>query len=399
MNKPAIVVVGYNRPQGIRRLLESLGRASYTLTDITLIISIDESNLSDEVQKVADSFQWNHGIKIVRRFPQRQGLRKHIVQCGDYSKEFGAVIILEDDLIVSEDFYTYVCNAHEKYSEEINICGVSLYSFNTNPFTHFHFAPAPSIFDVYLGDMVVTWGQSWTWNQWSKFKKWYIEHDEKLPKQNQDIPRDISGWTRSWGRYFASYMAEFKLSYIYPYIARSTCFSDFGEHNKTRIPLTFVQVPLMVGSPQKYSFGHIRELIRYDCFYERVLDNNITISGITGDQICMDLNNMKTHSDGKSYVISNSSLPFQKIMSFGMTLKPICQNIIFSIPGNELHLYKIDNPGNLFRKWKGRRPKYYSSYKRLKYEYLDVSWRILLKYSPLEFLNRLYDILRTIFRR
>ena len=136
MIKPAIVAVGYNRPDGMKRLLDSIGKATYNCDDVPLIISIDESNRSNEVESMATAFEWTHGIKEIRRFPERQGLRKHIVQCGDLSEKYGAVIILEDDLVVAEDFYTYVCAAHEKYGDEEEICGVALYSYGCNVFIH-----------------------------------------------------------------------------------------------------------------------------------------------------------------------------------------------------------------------------------------------------------------------
>ena len=72
MIKPAIVAVGYNRPEGIRRLLESIGRAKYECDNIPLIVSIDESNKSDEVEKVAQDFTWAYGTKEIRRYPERQ---------------------------------------------------------------------------------------------------------------------------------------------------------------------------------------------------------------------------------------------------------------------------------------------------------------------------------------
>ena len=269
MIKPAIVAVGYNRPDGMKRLLESIGKAKYTSNDVPLIISIDESNKSDEVEEVAKAFEWKHGTKEIRRFPERQGLRKHIIQCGDYSEIYGAVIILEDDLVVANDFYSYVCAAHDKYGNEGDICGVSLYAFGCNQFTRYIFTPVPSLFDVYLGGMVVTWGQSWNSRQWRNFKMWYYENEDKLPSLNFKIPQDISSWTRSWGRYFASFMAEKHLYYIYPYRSRTTCFSDFGEHNKVTIPVTFVQVPLMQGVPIGYILPEKSELIKYDSFYER----------------------------------------------------------------------------------------------------------------------------------
>lgn len=392
MVKPAIVAVGYNRPEGMKRLLDSIGRASFQCDDVPLIISIDESNKSDEVEKVAREFEWEHGTKEIRRFPERQGLRKHIVQCGDYSEQYGGVIILEDDLVVAEDFYSYVCSAHETYGDDERVCGVSLYSFRSNQFTHYSFDPMRIPSDVFLGGMVVTWGQSWNVRQWRNFRNWYYQHEDKLPVLNKDIPQDISSWTRSWGRYFASFMADQHLFYVYPYIARTTCFSDFGEHNKNSIPFTFVQVPLMHGQPSNYEMLPIEQLVKYDCFYDRILDGNICIFGISGSDICLDINNMKTITD-KKYVITNSKLDLEQVTTFGMTLRPASLNVIEEIPGNQLILYKMKEDSNQIRPWGKKRPNYHFNFRRLKYEYSDAPWRQLIYYGPFEFLSRLKDVL------
>lgn len=397
MMRPAIVAVGYNRPDGIKRLLDSLGKAHYDAEDIPLIVSIDESDRSDEVEAIVKNFQWNYGEKIIRRFSERQGLRKHIVQCGDYSEQYGAVIILEDDLVVAEDFYFYVCKAHEAYGEDERICGVALYSYNANVFTHYTFDPVPCDNDVFLGDMVVTWGQSWNTRQWRNFKKWYLEHEDKLPTINTAIPWDISSWTRSWGRYFASFMADQKLSYIYPYRARTTCYSDFGEHNKSTIPFTFVQVPLMHGIPKQYKFAPYEDLIHYDSFYERVLDDTMCIAGISGSEICMDINNMKTVTGGKRYVVTNSIIKGKKIASFGLTLRPASLNVVDNIPGDQINLYEIES--ELIRPWVGSRPNYYVSFRRMKYEFRDASWRILISYAPKEFSMRLRDYIQKVLKK
>lgn len=387
---PAIVAVGYNRPEGMRRLLKSIGDAKYTSYNIPLIISIDESNKSNEVEEVAKSFNWKYGTKEIRRFSERQGLRKHIVQCGDYSEKYGAVIILEDDLVVSEDFYEYTRLAHEKYGNDDRICGISLYSYKINVFTRFSFCPSPSLYDVYLGDMVVTWGQSWTCNQWKNFKQWYLEHENKLPKVNPKMPQKISEWTRSWGRYFASYIVDKGLSYIYPYQSRTTCFSDYGEHNKSAIPITFVQVPLMQGCPKEYKLGEYEDLLHYDSFFERQLNENHTICGISGKDICMDISNMKTSSGGKKYVITNEKLPHQLIASFALTLRPICLNAIQELPGNDLYLYQLSS--DEIRPWEKKATFYYTNRRRLRYEHLDMPWRTAFSYAFKEIFSRIKEI-------
>ena len=201
MIKPAIVAVGYNRPDSMERLLKTVVQAYYPIEEIDLIISIDESNKSDEVEKVARDVEWKHGKKIIKRYPERQGLRKHILQCGDLSQEYGAVIILEDDLVVSPSFYTYTFEAVNKYSENSKIAGVSLYSHAWNGYANTEFMPVKNEFDVYFGQYSITWGQCWTEKQWNKFKEWYLKHENKLPNTNYAMPSAILRWKeRHWYR-------------------------------------------------------------------------------------------------------------------------------------------------------------------------------------------------------
>jgi len=186
-------------------------------------------------------------------------------------------------------------------------------------------------------------------------------------------------------------MAEKGLSYIYPVVARSTCFSDFGEHNKTGLPFTFVQVPLMHGTPEEYRFGNLEKLERFDPFYERVLSEKEIVAGIPGNRICMDLNNMKNDAGGKEYVITNQELPYTKIASFGLTLRPIALNVLENVPGDQLFMYKLQGTDYVIRPWDGKRPTYPADLRRLKYEYHDAPWRSLLYYAPRELYARLKD--------
>jgi hypothetical protein len=154
----------------------------------------------------------------------------------------------------------------------------------------------------------------------------------------------------------------------------------------------------MQGMPIEYRFGQYEELVRYDSFFERVLDDRYIISNIPGSKICFDINNMKTNSGGKPYVITNERLSLKKIASYALTLKPASLNAINQIPGKELLLYKLEENKYTIRKWKGSRPKYYADHIRLKYEYHDASWRVLWSYAPLEFIYRLKDKIFELLR-
>ena len=78
--KTAIVVVAFNRPNSLIKLLSSLEKAFYT-----------------EVVKIANDFVWSYGDKIIIDHKKNLGLKKHILSCGDLTDKYDSVIILEDD--------------------------------------------------------------------------------------------------------------------------------------------------------------------------------------------------------------------------------------------------------------------------------------------------------------
>ena len=79
MHHPAIVVVTYNRPDSLKRLLGSLSKARYP-DGVPLVISIDGGDShEEEVVKIAGEFPWPHGKKEVICHEKNLGLRKHIL--------------------------------------------------------------------------------------------------------------------------------------------------------------------------------------------------------------------------------------------------------------------------------------------------------------------------------
>src|SRR5690554_1902069 len=111
--KPAIVVVAFNRPKSLYNLLTTISLAHFHEINIPLIISIDfiDSIEHEEVIVIANAFKWKYGEKKIIQHTKNIGLKNHILLCGDLALDYGAVIILEDDLRVSPGFYTYASTA------------------------------------------------------------------------------------------------------------------------------------------------------------------------------------------------------------------------------------------------------------------------------------------------
>ena len=116
--KPAIVVVAYNRPHSLTRILSSLLRMK-NATEVELVISIDNGAPDNfGVRDIAESFEWTFGEKKVFYQEEKLGLRKHIIKCADLSQKYCSVIILEDDLYVSPYFYDYAVHALNFYGND-----------------------------------------------------------------------------------------------------------------------------------------------------------------------------------------------------------------------------------------------------------------------------------------
>src|SRR5450759_1835095 len=122
-SKISIVVVGYNRLHSIARLLNSLLTANYPNNDIPLVISIDCSN-DKELYDYIINFEWLFGDKYVFIQEKLLGLKDHIFKCGDLTRYFKAIILFEDDIYVSPEFYNYAHAAIEKYKDDKRISGI-----------------------------------------------------------------------------------------------------------------------------------------------------------------------------------------------------------------------------------------------------------------------------------
>ena len=124
-----IVTIGYKNISGIQRLLKALDKADYQNQEILLIISIDHSG-ENSVLDIAEDFEWKHGKKVIKKFSQNLGLRRHVLACGYYLNEFNldALIVFEDDMYPSIDFFRFSKAATEYYIDDDRIAGISLYT-------------------------------------------------------------------------------------------------------------------------------------------------------------------------------------------------------------------------------------------------------------------------------
>jgi len=367
--KIAIVAIGFNRLDSMKRLFESLQNAYFSHNDIPLVISIDASG-DQELYDYVNRFEWKHGDKYVNIQKERLGLKRHIIQCGDLTQYFKAVIILEDDIFVSEYFYQYVEDTVNYYGSDDRIGGISLYQDEMNGSLPVCFMQDGS--DTYLQQAPSSWGECWTTEQWGKFKKWYEGfNDERF--NEIDMPNRYKAWKKAWSKYYMAYLIDNNRYFVFPYISHTTCFVDAGEHSS--MSSTVGQASLLCGH-KNYVFRPFEEMTRYDIY--GVNEAIYQWLGYTKNDLCVDWHGNNPNQRHARFLLTTARLKYPILKSFGLLMHPIELNIKYNIKGEGIYLYDLSsNHDNAIGKHKTKHYPFYFIH--------GISIKITFAYSILQF--------------
>lgn len=335
MTELAIVVVGYDRPQALSRLLASLDGVAFDGVEVPLIVSLDRSG-NDEVQRVAEAFAWRHGEKTVRTFPRRLGLKAHVLACGDLTETHGNLLVLEDDLFVSPNLHRFAVQALERYGDDDRIAGIALYTHLWNVGCERPFQPLPEPTDAFFMQFACSWGQIWSRRGWAGFRQWLAQKGEAF-EPHPAIPRNVSQWSdQSWLKHHIRYCIETGRFFVYPRVSLATNFSDRGQHNEGQE--NGYQVPLQEAHTVPYRFPDLdRSRAVYDAFFESMRLHGAL--GLEADALCVDLYGMKGNRLGARHWLSLESAPFRVARTFDLAFRPHEANILHAVPGGVIRLY------------------------------------------------------------
>jgi glycosyltransferase involved in cell wall biosynthesis len=339
---PTIVVIAYNRPESLKRLLRSLTTTHLPDNNVKvrLVISIDGGGDAKTIE-VARGFLWAYGDKMVIERDQNLGLKEHVLQCGDMSQDYGSVILLEDDLVVSPAFYDFSCQTLGHYTADRRIAGISLYSQRLNETAGCFFEPINNGYSVFLSRMPSSCGQAFTSNQWRFFREWL--KNRMTLSDSPEIPKNIRGWPKSsWKKYFCDYMVCSKKWFVYPYISYTTNFGDIGCHYARKS--TIMQVELITNS-SSFVFPTVKDAIKYDLYWELEMEG--FVSG-RKSKVLWDLYGTKTCLDSDYIVSCRDLVGYRKIQGFALDLRPVQLNYFMENEGTDFWLQeRIQKDSNL----------------------------------------------------
>jgi hypothetical protein len=331
---PAIVVVAYNRPKSLSRLLNLLLAANYDHR-VTLIVSIDHGG-SQDVVDIAESFHWHHGNKEVICHSQNLGILKHIMTCGDLTERYGSIIVLEDDLLVSPEFYRFSKAANNYYQDDPKIAGIGLYKNHHNVEVNAPFRPIIDKSDVLFVQYTCTWGQVWNKSQWRKFKHWY--HNKEKLETDTMMPRNILNWASdNWDKNFNYYLVEHDLYFVYPQISLTTNFLEPGAHFTHEAG--HFQVPVLTGSKSFRFESFDQSNAIYDIFWELSMKTfKKMVPALQKYDFEVDLLGVKPIKFIKKDYLLTTRKVSSSIMTFANVLVPYEMNVLMGLEGKEIAL-------------------------------------------------------------
>lgn len=330
---PAIVVATYNRPNALHRLLGSIARADYTgYENIPLVISIDGGG-DPECRQIAEMFTWNYGEKRIIAHDFNMGLKKHILSCGDLTEQYGAIIMLEEDVYVSPYFYDYSVQTTSYYQPESKIAGISLYFLKNHDLIGTPFWPLASGCDVFFAQVPSSWGQVWTSGQWKSFKEWMKKNDNREVSQKLPVGvRNVWPNESSWKKFFYSYMVENSLFFVFPYVAYATNMGDKGEHFSEA---TFMFQTCIMEYPSSLCLRPFEEInVKYDAYFELLPEVFRSREIFAEYDFEVDLSGAKPLGEIESPYLLSIKPCRNPIFSFGMNLSPIEVNVLEQQIGN-----------------------------------------------------------------
>lgn len=212
-----IVLFVYNRPEHTRQTLEALS-ANTLASESDLIVFCDgpkENATQEQIEKirqtreVARSKQWCKSVEI-RESEQNKGLAKSIIEgVTEIVNKYGAIIVLEDDIVTGKYFLDYMNTALEKYKDEKKIFHITGWR---NPVKHTDDS-GTYIYPVMDCWSWATWADRWRYFDKNPLKlkdlftekmKYHFNMDGADSDKWNQIETNISGKINTWAIFWGA---------------------------------------------------------------------------------------------------------------------------------------------------------------------------------------------------
>lgn len=333
--RPVIVIPAHARAGSLLRLLKSINASHVPSDGVRLIVSVD-GTMHPEVADAARKFEFNGVEKEVVVHEHHLGLRKHIIWCGELSRQYGSVIVLEDDLVVDPWFYQYAIRSLDYYADCEQIAGIALYSQRYNDHAELPFIPLNNGYSTFFMQVGCSLGQVWSQQQWAGFYAWYQRANQDTLDSNQGLPENVKRWPESsWKKYFNAYIVDCGKYIVYPYDSYTTNSSDSpGVHIRevNNVFQTVLRYPARQEDVLRFAPFDALE-VAYDGFMEPCGGIIYRHLGLQSDQVEIDIHGHKPWEllARKPYVLTTRVLQAKEVRRYPLSYKPVEMNLLYPV--------------------------------------------------------------------
>ena len=177
-----ILLIAFNRPEHTRRTIDALRVQAppvvFVFQDGPRAKRPDDIENCKLVRQVVEN-EINWSCELHTFFSEtNRGCRDAIIfAITEVLKIHESVIVVEDDIITSPAFYTYMCKALEYYKDRKTVFSISGHSHSPNKFV----VPQDYDYDVFASPRLFNWGWG-TWrDRWDK-ADWSFSYYDELMK-------------------------------------------------------------------------------------------------------------------------------------------------------------------------------------------------------------------------
>lgn len=194
MTPAPIVVFSYNRPDHLRATIEALSTNALAAESELIVYSDGPRKEADvaPIESIRSYLTTLQGFRSVRTVaaPKNKGLARSVIDgVTEVLELYGRIIVMEDDLLCTPDFLSYMNSALHTFGENSLVFSVSGYSFGTNTVANYTEDTALVFRASSLG--WGTWKDRWEKVDWevSDFQEFLGNYDRRnqLKNAGEDI--------------------------------------------------------------------------------------------------------------------------------------------------------------------------------------------------------------------
>lgn len=266
-----IALFVYNRPEHTQKTLDAL-RRNHLASRSDLFVFSDAARNDSVVPAVCEVRRRLHALKGFRSITmierdRNYGLAKSVVAgVTQLCSEFGRMIALEDDLLTTPDFLTFMNRALDRCRDEPRVFSVSGFNFALNPAVSQQFPY--DAFCFYRSSSLGwgTWNDRWQKTDWrvSDYHRFHRDkhEQEKFRRGGEDLPRmlrlQMVGKLDSWAIRWA--YAHYKHDALALLSLRPRVFHIGGDGSGTYTKWGALrQLPLTSETKSEFTFPDVLE--------------------------------------------------------------------------------------------------------------------------------------------